>query len=889
MSDSELAMVKYVEIGGDRDGALTHDVERQRLDIGAVGAWQRTVELEYAPGKTSVLECGNGDPALILDSADGECADWALLLTELKEDLHMYVVAGPGLGRPPFEYRDPALRSHAARFVSSVLDALGIRSATIIGGTTGSFFAISAALEVPDRVRDIVLLGSPAALVGPGASGMAMREASHKRLAAIERLHGSERAIVLAAHGDGDIGISRMDARLANRGRRIRMAGLRRGQSNLYLGEDAVGVRQPTMLASGPQDLSYLRRVASRMPDCQFQVLGRDEPPYLEVPRETADLIREFRRDRSACAFRAFDEEYFVESPAWRRLRTVLGTNGGAYALAGPRGAGKSWLMLRALSHARRMGGIALWYPCPSNYSVFEFLSTLSDNFANEIERRYRPDRLYPTLASSPWRVAVGAALVALGIVLAWQEPADYEFVRVVGIVGLAGTLAAILWALSERSRPGARPTQSPAANERPSALARLGKAMRQRPAAGRFARWYAALALILMSGYLVYWGVAGGSAPTGNTLRVLVLATVALSTGFLLLVLTLRAVAREREPERLLTREAALLRERIRYSSRTKEANEMSARGGLGGIFAGLKAAREKELVERPTTVASLIQDFRALAERAAQVSGRVVIAIDELDKIADAVAVRALLRDIKGIFEIKGVFFLVSVSDEATRSLRLGGIAGRDEFNSSFYAVIDVPPMDDDFLHTFFVKRGTPLAPRVARALSVLAGNNPRETLRIADAILRADAGFDIERAVSSAVLAEVQAFRTHAMTSTAPGWRDGLGDDARNELAETLDDARFNAGSFAPTARDLAHQWSPDWGQYWTRYLQDQWRRLLIRILVAAETLKDDADLQALADILRGAEDSPVVARRTLRERGWDGLHLSDETAVSTENVD
>ena len=88
---------------------------------------------------------------------------------------------------------------------------------------------------------------------------------------------------------------------------------------------------------------------------------------------------------------------------------------------------------------------------------------------------------------------------------------------------------------------------------------------------------------------------------------------------------------------------------------------------------------------MERPATLSSLVTDFRALAEEAGKVAGRVVIGIDELDKMNDPEKVRALLRDIKGVFEVPRVHFFVSVSDEAARSLNLGALTGRDEFNSS------------------------------------------------------------------------------------------------------------------------------------------------------------------------------------------------------------
>jgi hypothetical protein len=102
---------------------------------------------------------------------------------------------------------------------------------------------------------------------------------------------------------------------------------------------------------------------------------------------------------------------------------------------------------------------------------------------------------------------------------------------------------------------------------------------------------------------------------------------------------------------------------------------------------------SRERELVERPATLSTLVNDFRALAEQAGEVAGRVVVAIDELDKMADPDRVRDLLRDIKGVFEVPRVHFLVSVSDEAARTLNLSALAGRNELNSSFYTVIELP----------------------------------------------------------------------------------------------------------------------------------------------------------------------------------------------------
>jgi hypothetical protein len=60
-----------------------------------------------------------------------------------------------------------------------------------------------------------------------------------------------------------------------------------------------------------------------------------------------------FAPDGPTTVFRAFVQDEFLEWPAWTRLRRILDANGGSDGLSGPRGAGRSWLMLRAICWAR--------------------------------------------------------------------------------------------------------------------------------------------------------------------------------------------------------------------------------------------------------------------------------------------------------------------------------------------------------------------------------------------------------------------------------------------------------------------------------------------------------------------------------------------------------
>jgi hypothetical protein len=632
--------------------------------------------------------------------------------------------------------------------------------------------------------------------------------------------------------------------------------------------------------------MAWTPKVSRKSPESL--VLARDQPlvrnsASREGDGETSPSVDGApapRRSTNRSVFRAFEEKSFVESDAWKKLARILKSNGGAYALSGPRGAGKSWLMLKAITHLERKGGLALWYPSPSDYSAFDFLSTLSDNFANQIERRYRPDRLHPTLASSPWRLAVGTALVALGILVGAQikVPEYSETATTLGLASLVLGLLIVLvalWFLWTRSDAEGATSEPPPRRKRASR-----PPIPRRSFLGAIRRSFSvtlglafAVVLALFGAVLLYTAVVDPDlGPLASSqFEELLVTAIALVSGFALLIVTVRRVARERKPEALLTREAALLRERIRYSTTLREGSEVGAKAGYAAIAGHFSTSRQRELVDRPTTVASLIHDFRALAHRAGEVAGSVMIAIDELDKITDAAAVRKLLRDVKGIFEIPNVFFLVSVSDEATRSLRLGGIDERNEFNSSFYAVIEVPPLNAQTLQRLLDKRHIAIDERVARALAVLATGNPRETVRTVDAILAEPrAAHDVTLAVTTVMRSEASAFRTDTMNFVAPEWQ-SLTDDERRGLARQLSDVLFEPAAFSALAKGLlVEAWTPSWaGRHWRDLLQERWRRLIVRLYIAAELTADDCDSDACERILAATTESSVVARQMIED--------------------
>jgi hypothetical protein len=303
--------------------------------------------------------------------------------------------------------------------------------------------------------------------------------------------------------------------------------------------------------------------------------------------------------------------------------------------------------------------------------------------------------------------------------------------------------------------------------------------------------------------------------------------------------------------------------------------------------VTGSFKRSREKNLNERPTTVASLVFDFRQLAAATtAATSGPLVIGIDELDKIDDPDAVRALLRDIKAIFEIPGAFFLVSVSDEAAAALQLGSLRGRDEFNSSFYTVLETPPLDPAGVLMLADRRNTTLTLQQAHMLCLLAAGNWRETVRLAGhwmAAGTADLG-DLTREVlateAAALLREVvRAARPQPYDASDRSLASGAG--ASDPLAAAW--RALPAAAFAAPAafEELSRYVIRDWDCLtWPGAPVEAWRRYLIRLFVAGQALAEigtisEESITDLRDVLIMAGHSSAVALLMLHDRYGEDL--------------
>jgi pimeloyl-ACP methyl ester carboxylesterase len=126
---------------------------------------RRFLDLAEPPLRTRLLETGVGTPALFLHGG-GTAALWAPLMAELP-GVRVLAVDRPGSGSGmPFDYTGIDLRRHAVAFIDSTLDALGLDRAPIIANSMGGLWSLWYAMDRPERVAGMVLLGCPAAMPG---------------------------------------------------------------------------------------------------------------------------------------------------------------------------------------------------------------------------------------------------------------------------------------------------------------------------------------------------------------------------------------------------------------------------------------------------------------------------------------------------------------------------------------------------------------------------------------------------------------------------------------------------------------------------------------------------------------------------------------------------
>ncbi|GAA2273654.1 hypothetical protein GCM10010149_14800 [Nonomuraea roseoviolacea subsp. roseoviolacea] len=182
--------------------------------------------------------------------------------------------------------------------------------------------------------------------------------------------------------------------------------------------------------------------------------------------------------------------------------------------------------------------------------------------------------------------------------------------------------------------------------------------------------------------------------------------------------------------------------RELRRVRSVQTRSNESNANLGWSGF--GVSMKRGTSLAHQPMTYPEIVNALRTLLRRvAAELHDaperrRLVVGVDELDRIAPATAARDFLNELKAVFDVPHCLFVLSVSDEALREADLAPLGRRDAFDSAIDEVVRVDPLDYETSVRLLDTRVVGLPAPFSALFHCLSGGSPRDLLRMARAAI-------------------------------------------------------------------------------------------------------------------------------------------------------
>jgi len=160
---------------------------------------------------------------------------------------------------------------------------------------------------------------------------------------------------------------------------------------------------------------------------------------------------------------------------------------------------------------------------------------------------------------------------------------------------------------------------------------------------------------------------------------------------------------------------------------------------------FLTIARGYSKQRSEQPVTLPELVNRFRGYSERVASWQrsahdgqGRVVIGIDEVDKIRDSDRAEAFLNDVKAIFGAPDCLYLVTLSEDALAGFARRTPSIRSAFDTAFDELVPVGPMTYRHSEQLLFKRVTDVPRPFIALCHVLAGGLPRDLVRAARALV-------------------------------------------------------------------------------------------------------------------------------------------------------
>ncbi|MGV9362853.1 hypothetical protein [Amycolatopsis sp. NPDC003731] len=317
---------------------------------------------------------------------------------------------------------------------------------------------------------------------------------------------------------------------------------------------------------------------------------------------------------------------------------------------------------------------------------------------------------------------------------------------------------------------------------------------------------------------------------------------------------------------------------------------SDMSGTGAKtnAGVSAGVQVSGELSksyqttTTRRDLTMPDLVARLRKLIKLATSY-GRVLVAIDELDKIQSVDETRRFINDIKAIFGLGRSYFIVAVSQDAMVSFERRGLALRTEIDSAFDEIVYASYLGLEEIRKLLEARVFGLTEPYVQLCYCLSGGLPRDAIRamrsIVNAGLSAPSRILVDEVTNMVLKDEMTRYATATLSRTDLG-----PDDWPAEVLTTLADLR-SAGVHPCRYESLA-QSLPDCGgsAAMSGLVMElkvvlQFHAEVFRLFSARETARNSIDtVERLAQAHRDLGQNLAFARQMIEQVHTDASHLS-----------
>jgi 2-hydroxy-6-oxonona-2,4-dienedioate hydrolase len=261
--------------------------------------------------KMRITVIGSGDPVLVVPGNTGDLFPLASLLAELK-GRRIIALNRPGGGLSEgMDHTRVDIRDFAVKTVVAGMDALGLEKADIVAHSMGAHWSLWVAMDRPERVRSLTLLGNPGNVLKgkpPLVLRMMMRWPFNKVLFRILQKPGRDKkASLLRMMGSSRETVDSLPKELGEAFYYFRqlphyfisLMSLLRNAAPKIDARQLATIKQPAQLLLGDRDrftsVATGRTLVAAMPNCTLHVIkDGSHLPWLEKPEECGRLVNEF-------------------------------------------------------------------------------------------------------------------------------------------------------------------------------------------------------------------------------------------------------------------------------------------------------------------------------------------------------------------------------------------------------------------------------------------------------------------------------------------------------------------------------------------------------------------------------------------------------------------